>query len=125
MDELTNAKSEYENLKNEFDSYKEANKIKDGVNELVKNMKAINQKNIILAQEKGNFETICKTLKQKVQNYENIITELREQLDKNKQQINLRATLGAAPIVRKIQGGMKANPSLVRNSLIGNYYVNS
>ena len=88
-------------------------------------MKAINQKNIILAQEKGNFETICKTLKQKVQNYENIITELREQLDKNKQQINLRATLGAAPIVRKIQGGMKANPSLVRNSLIGNYYVNS
>ena len=122
MDELTTAKSEYENLKNEYESYKEANKIKDGVNELVKNMKAINQKNIILSQEKGNFEIICKTLKEKVHTYENVISELREQLEKRGQQMNLRATLGA-PIVKKIQGGMKANPSMVRNSLIGNYYA--
>jgi hypothetical protein len=121
MDELTNAKSEYENLKNEFDSYKEANKIKDGVNELVKNMKAINQKNIILSQEKANFEVTCKSLKEKVLQYENIITELREQLDKKSPQVNLRATLGA-PIVKKIQGGNKGNPSMVRNSLLGNFY---
>ena len=122
MDELTTAKSEYDNLKNEYESYKEANKIKDGVNDLLKNMKAINQKNIILSQEKGNFEIICKTLKEKVHTYENVISELREQLEKRGQQMNLRATLGA-PIVKKIQGGMKANPSMVRNSLIGNYYA--
>ncbi len=121
MDELTTAKSEYENLKNEYESYKEANKIKDGVNDLLKNMKAINQKNIILSQEKSNFEVICKSLKEKVFNYENIITELREQLDKKSQQVNLRATLGA-PIVKKIQGGNKGNPSMVRNSLLGNFY---
>ena len=121
IDELTNAKSEYENLKNEFECYKEANKLKDGINDYLKNMKAINQKNIILSQEKSNFEVICKSLKEKVLNYENIITELREQLDKKLQQVNLRATLGA-PIVKKIQGGNKGNPSMVRNSLLGNFY---
>ena len=115
--ELSESKSKYEELKFDFDTYKEASKLPNDAHQNQKNLAMLKIRIQELSQEKGNLEYSLRQQMSEIKNLKSAIEEYKNTIETYNKNNNLRVSIALPHLVKKIQGGQQ-NDGL-RGSVFG------
>ena len=117
LNELSESKAKYEELKFDFDIYKVSNKVSDEVHMTQKNLAQLKIRIQELSQEKGNLEYSLREQMSEIKNLKSAIEEYKNTIEDYNKNNNLRVSIALPHLVKKIQGGQQ-NDGL-RGSVFG------
>ena len=121
--ELSESKSKYEELKFDFDTYKEASKLPNDAHQNQKNLAMLKIRIQELSQEKGNLEYSLREQMSEIKNLKSAIEEYKNTIEAYNKNNNLRVSIALPHLVKKIQGGQQNDPlrgSAFGKSVLGN-----
>ena len=121
--ELSESKSKYEELKFDFETYKEASKLPNDAHQNQKNLAMLKNRIQELSQEKGNLEYSLRQQMSEIKNLKSAIEEYKNTIEDYNKNNNLRVSIALPHLVKKIQGGQQNDPlrgSAFGKSVLGN-----